>query len=490
MNRHYRFARGLGEFRVNLGTVSEKYAPKIQSVTSTLDTVPKFRDGPLVNLIQLSAAVEKMFTDALAFANPNLLPLDKMNGQQRVDFFKRLQWYFKENQPPYLFATLIDRAVPFAIDFFGKEIMMVTNQPGNDWAYEYNPVSIPLRASALDSALGAGQFGTSSGSLTENAKAVKAMIHDALTQTVWAFRDPVAALRHDGADAWAPDQAAWSFVAQFGQRLGVDPPPVYPYISESGSDNFVRNAANREIWRANVLKRGDALLAGIDPKAVEITAYLPFDAPKKGSEYYANLLGTVATAGFMAWGATAVIGQLIPNNYTWLQNQWQTRIVQPLQNAVTNPLGAVKEAIAQPLSTVKSVIADPVGAAQTAATEYVQKKVASVIGPYGRVLEIVVDPAGFIKDKISNEVLYPLQNPGEWLIDEARQQIRNKVTGEIRDLVTGALLSQVTPPQPTATAATPTPTPDTVAATQPASESKPFPWRLALTAAAILWGAS
>lgn len=424
--------------------------------TGSAPVIPEaWKTLPVIDLTKLSADIDALFIAALLYANPNGVELSTMDSAQRVTFFTRLRDYVVKNTPPAFYATSIDNAAPWLNGFFAWVPNVTYAFPPASpyteaWAdiaarwgaqYELGPVmgfvvasdptatlesltgTLTLTSPSLTKAsLAKLKMTRSIGALASGAAAKKNVLWFALNNGIRVFTSKTGWLGYiDGIDNYAADQAAWSMVEQFGAAIEVAPPPVYPYVPLPGSDNRVRNAMNRKIWRENIMLYGDALLSG-QPFAITLQPYMPFDDPKKGSEYYASLAATVATAAVAAYAAVSVI----PGGMQWMQKQF----VQPFKNLFTNPLG-----------TVKNAITDPIGAAQDYAHERLKAEVIKVTGPLGRVYDIVVDPAGFVKDKFTEEVLYPLQHPGDWIVDQGKKQIQNLVTGEVRDLLTGLLVS-------------------------------------------------
>lgn len=168
-----------------------------------------------------------------------------------------------------------------------------------------------------------------------------------------------------------------------------------------------------------------------------------------------------------------------------------TSITQSIKAAVTDPVaffkGQISKMLAKPVELVTSVLSDPIGTAQEFVMQRIEKEIIKVTGPLGKVYEIYVDPAGFVRNKIDEEILYPLQNPGDWIVDTAKKQIRNRLTGELRDLITGAVLDALAPDMPVGSkpvAVITEPVPEVIDGTP----AKPFPWRLVLLGASLLWG--
>jgi len=271
---------------------------------------------------------------------------------------------------------------------------------------------------------------------------------------------------HTGLD-WARNMAVWACIADMGLEAFANVPamPVYPWLDGEGSDNGKRNAANFVIWEKNMLKMAAAIQSGAT--SVTFEEYMPIDLPAKNLQFYGKMLAVITiavVAAYVAFPAT------------------MKDIAQKFVMKITRPIDVVT-------GIFKS--GDIIGATTDLALDTVQQKIEAkilqVTGPLGKVYEIYTDPAGFVHNKIDNEILYVVKNPGDWLVDQGQKLMRNKLNGEIRDLITGALVD-IPPASINATI----PLSATVVETTPenATQPKKFPWRLVLLGASLLWGAA
>lgn len=232
---------------------------------------------------------------------------------------------------------------------------------------------------------------------------------------------------YDNAILW---RVAQSYADDF-QLVDVKPPVNFPLAGwyQSGQEVRLMNDKNRALYRDALITNGKRLQANPLRRVITQAVYLRprRDTDTSGDELLTKFFTglSVLVAGGIAW---SMVGG------------WAG-----VKAAGQNAFKQLAKTVTDPLTAAKNAITNPVGAVKEAAQQAVQREIGKVTGPLGRVYNLVTDPAGFVVDKVNNEILYPLKNPGEWVLDNAKKELRNAVTGEVRDAVTGIITGYLTP---------------------------------------------
>lgn len=209
----------------------------------------------------------------------------------------------------------------------------------------------------------------------------------------------------------AKNYAAMSYLAQ-GFDAKVTPPPAYAiYNVYGGTDNLHRNLTNTNIYYQAVYDQAVKVASGKDIMPVAPGYAVAANDSNFLTKNSKLILGAFEIA-LMFYALPAALG--------------------------TNPF-------AKDIATAKNLFSDPVGATTTIAKTQVEKAIVKQIAPALDVVNFVVDPAGYVKDKVTGKVLYPLAHPEQWAIDESKKYVHNVVTGEVRDAITGAIVGKATP---------------------------------------------
>lgn len=271
---------------------------------STWPELPPVPEADLPALEKRLAVAREKALAALR-ARYDTLDITGMDGDTRARFFGDLRALYREHITPDLFAApRVKHAL--TVNAYGR---FYTNAPPGYAEFVTHSEFIPFGSYAI---AGSESFAGNTWTAvpwSENAAAIHREAAPIIDGAVaWPSRI------HEGINVpWARNMTAFSYLSQFGFAPFADIalPPVYPIIQEPGSDNATRNRVNLEIWQENIIARGDAMRAGKANPAVR--EYLPFDAPKKGSEYYAALVATlvpVIATGIALTPATSWIDML------------------------------------------------------------------------------------------------------------------------------------------------------------------------------------
>ncbi len=231
---------------------------------------------------------------------------------------------------------------------------------------------------------------------------------------------------------WADMPAKTATAYQYIYGFEYPAAPVFSENTNAGN-NAWRNALNKQYAQFNAIAVGRALETGTGT----VPGLYLFEQPDQHFDVTGlvfDIFVTVFTAyGLSVMSAAGSAPAAGANTFASAAKQM-----------VTDPVGFLKEraanALAKPVTLVRSFITDPVGATLDLAHEKIKQEIIKVTGPLGRVYDIAVDPAGFVRDKITSEILYPLEHPGDWIVDQAKAQMHNKITGEIRNAITGLMI--------------------------------------------------
>lgn len=422
----FNFRRGVA----GLGEYTPDYSSLLTYGGSGAAAIPAF--GHKNSWVELKPVMENLFLSVLDALQKRFGTTDTgaMTYAQRVDFFTWMASYFagaRSQLPPDW-----EYGVAFAGSFiyYGGESERDVGTDGVGMLLPPGAMKKPLNDINPEFVVDAADW-----QFYREFKCLVLGGYFAPAGAVWNST-------YDNAILWRVGQ---SYADDF-QLVDVKPPPNFPLQGwyQSGQEVRVMNDKNRALYRDALIASGKRLQANPQGRGVIQATYLRprRDTDTSGDELLTKFFTglTVLVAGGIAW---SMIG-----GWAGVKAAGQNAFKQ-LAKTVTDPLAAAKNAIT-----------NPVGAVKEAAQQAVQREIGKVTGPLGRVYNLVTDPAGFVVDKVNNEILYPLKNPGEWILDNAKKELRNAITGEVRDAVTGAIKGYLIP----AGGLTPAALPDGIAA--------------------------